>query len=173
VPQIAVARVARAHGVRGELRLKLYNPESSAIQAGVELRLRRGDGEVRTAVVSKARVVKDGLLVALEGLGDRDSAEALRGAEVSVDSDALPALDEGEFYAYQLVGCEVLEAESGAARGRVTGLIDNAAHPLLQVELQGARWLLPFVDAYVREVDAAGRRLLVGDVAELVALASG
>lgn len=170
---VPVARVVRAHGVRGEIRLKLIDPTSEAVRAGAQVWLRGSACPEQPVRVLRARRVPGALLVELAEVEDRDRADALRGAEVLVEHDQLPALDPGQYYAYQLVGCAVVEAESGAARGHVAEVLDNPAHPLLRVEQGGRDWLLPFVDAYVREVDAGGRRVLVADVAALLDLANG
>jgi 16S rRNA processing protein RimM len=106
-----------------------------------------------------AKVHGQTLLAQLEGVDGRDAAEALKGLEVAVDRAEFPQAEEGEYYWDDLIGLEVVNTE-GVALGRVEGLLETGAHDVLRVVGERER-LIPFVDAYVREVDLEGRRLLV------------
>jgi len=173
LPLVAVGRIARAHGVRGECRIKLYNEDSEALRAGGEVQLRADGGDPKPFKIERARWAQGGALVKLKGLDDRDRVAALRGAEVLVDSALLPALEDDQCYAFQLVGCTVVDDADGSTLGRVVAVDPSPAHELLRIEQAGREWLLPFVDAYVIEVDVDGQRVRVRDTAELVALAGG
>jgi 16S rRNA processing protein RimM len=105
---------------------------------------------------------RSGLLIAaLEGVGDRDAAESLRGMLVGAPRGELPATASGEYYWGDLVGLDVANGR-GQSLGRVAGLIEAAANDVLRVvDEEGNERLLPFVEAFVREVDVPGRRILV------------
>ena len=169
---IKVAQVLRPHGVRGELRVRPLAADSQALQVGQPVLVRRPGGGESTHQMTSVRPVTGGLLVQLAGVVDRNAAAALSGVELWVDSAVLPALDGDSFYAYQLVGCRVVDCGDGRDCGRVQAVVDNSAHDLLQVRLDGRDWLLPFVSAYVRDVDLAGGVVHVTDVAGLLALAT-
>jgi 16S rRNA processing protein RimM len=115
--------------------------------------------EVCYAVESVAPGRRSELRVALEGVEDRDAAEALRGRRVLVEAAELEALPAGEYYAYQLVGCRV-EGEDGALVGTVREIWETGGPDLLVVDGEGGReHLLPA--ALLREVDVEGRRAVV------------
>jgi 16S rRNA processing protein RimM len=97
--------------------------------------------------------------VKLEGCDDRDAAARLRGREVAVPRSELPANAEGEYYWSELIGLNVVSRD-GAALGRVTGLLETGANPVLVVGGDRER-LIPFVEAVVVKVDVAGGRLTV------------
>ncbi len=161
---VAIAEIARPHGVTGELRLKLYNPGSDLLAGRPRVRLRLPDGEERDATVVSARDVGKGVLVRLAGVDDRDAAEALRGAEVCVPRDAFPPLAEGEFYACDLEGARAV-LRSGEEVGHVAGIASYPTCDVLLVDRAGGKRLeVPLLDAYVGKVDAAG------GVVELVTL---
>lgn len=93
--------------------------------------------------------------VTLSGVETRDGSDALKGHSVFVAAEALAPLDDGEFYAYQVVGC-LLEDEQGAAVGRVTGIWETGSDVLIVEAPDGAQRLVPA--ALLREVDPeAGR----------------
>jgi len=83
--------------------------------------------------------------------------EAPRGAELAVPREALPPTAEGEYYAFELVGLEVVE-EGGSSLGRVAEVAPGVANDVLQLESGLA---LPLVEACVREVDLEGGRIVV------------
>lgn len=156
---VAVAEVARPHGVRGELRLKVYNPDSNLLSrcAGGRVRLRLPDGLERDVAVLHAREANKALLVRLAGVDDCDAAEALRGAEVCVPRDAFPPLAEGEFYACDLEGARAV-LRSGEEIGRVQGIASYPTCDALVVDCGGGQTIeIPMLDAYVASVDVAGK----------------
>ena len=98
----------------------------------------------------------------LEGVGDRDTADALRGMLLLVDSDALEdPEDPDEYHDHQLVGLRVLDT-SGATLGEVTEIVHTAAGELLAIRLaDGGDALVPFVSEMVPEVDLVARTCVI------------
>jgi 16S rRNA processing protein RimM len=145
---VEVGYVARAHGIRGELRVVAHNPDSSLI-ADVP-RLVIGDESFE---VEAARPVKGAYLVRLAGLRDRNRAEALRGLTVSVDRDLVP-LDDGELLLQDLVGLQVVRA-GGEPWGEVVG-VELGPQDRLVIHHGEVERLLPVVDAYIVDIDLDG-----------------
>ena len=143
--RVALAAVAGAHGVKGELRLKLFADSVESIAR--HSRLYVGGRELAL------RDVKDGGKTAIarfEGVTDRSTAEALRGQLVEVDRDQLPPLEEGEYYHADLIGLPCVD-EAGEPLGVVAAVEDFGAGELLEVERpDGKRSLIPFRDPIAR-----------------------
>lgn len=150
---IEIGYVARAHGVRGELRVGTHDPESTTL-AGAEAVVIAGQ---RYAVRS-ARPVPAAWLLVLEGVGDRNAAEALRGNPVMVDR-GLIEVDEGEVILADLVGCRV-ELPDGRPWGEVVE-IEVGPQDRLVVHDGAVERLIPFVPELVREVDLDADRIVV------------
>jgi 16S rRNA processing protein RimM len=108
---------------------------------------------------------KDRLLVSFRGVDDRTAAEALRGAVLEVEAAAVPPAPEGSYYQFDLVGCRCEDRHAGFL-GEVADVVAGGGGDLLRVVgppragEPGRELLLPFVDAYLAEVDVAGRRIL-------------
>ena len=136
--RIALAAVAGAHGIRGELRLKLFGSiEGLAGQRSVFV----GGVEHRLEAVKPAG---KGAIARLAGIADRSAAEGLRGQLVEVDRAALPPLGEGEYYHADLIGLPCLDRD-GKPVGTVAAVENFGAGDLLDVELPGGkRSLVPF-----------------------------
>ena len=142
---VALAAVAGAHGVKGELRLKLFADSVESLARHSHLYV--GGRELAL------RDIKDGGKTAIarfEGISDRTAAEALRGSLIEIDRDALPPLEEGEYYHADLVGLPCVD-EVGKALGSVVAVENFGAGDLLEVERPGGqRSLIPFRDPIAR-----------------------
>ena len=138
MPRIALAAVAGAHGIRGELRLKLFGSlEGLAAHRSVFV----GGAEYRLEAVKAAG---KGAIARLAGITDRSAAESLRGALVEVDRAALPPLEPGEYYHADLIGLACVDCR-GNPVGLVAAVENYGAGDLLDVELPGGkRSLIPF-----------------------------
>ncbi|TLF61202.1 ribosome maturation factor RimM [Nocardia cyriacigeorgica] len=157
--ELVVGRVAKSHGVRGELVVEVRTDEPEARFApGSTLRGRLARSkEIREFTVESAREHSGRLLVQVAGIDDRTAADALRGTLFLVDSDDLgPSQDPDEFYDHELEGLRV-ELADGTAVGTVTEVLHSAAGELLSVRAadDGREILIPFVMAIVPTVSVA------------------
>ena len=136
--RIPLAAVAGAHGIKGEVRLKLFGSlEGLATQQKVHV-------AGREYALEQVKPDGKGAIARLAGVSDRSAAEALRGALVEVDRAALPPLAEGEYYHADLIGLPCVDA-AGKAVGTVTAVENYGAGDLLEVETGGGRRsLIPF-----------------------------
>ncbi len=163
---IVVGVIGRPHGVRGELKVRLFHAGSEfatrfrAQDAPSALILDR-DGHREIRRVLRARQAADGLVIAFELVESREAAAALTGAALRVPRHALSALGPREFYVEDLPGCAVVD-EGGKALGAVIGTFWNGAHDVMTVrDAAGAEILLPVVPDHIRHVDSAARRVTV------------
>ena len=138
-PQVILAAVAGAHGIGGEVRLKLFADGLDSLKRHETLFA--GD---RPLTLRSIRPGSAGAVARFAEIGDRAAAEALRGQLLSIPRDALPPLAEGEYYHADLIGLAVVDAD-GAPLGAVVAVENFGAGDLLEVELpDGKRALIPF-----------------------------
>jgi 16S rRNA processing protein RimM len=183
---VLVGHIQGAWGVRGEVRVVAQSSHASALLHTkrwhlVPVRRRAAPGaDPRTtreaasagarepapaALASSVRDVKArrhgaDIVAHIDGVTDRDAAQALAGAQVRIARTDFPRTADDEYYWVDLIGCRVVNRQ-GEALGEVTGLIDTGVHSVLRVQARdvetagpGER-LVPFVAAYVDEVDLA------------------
>ena len=137
--RIALAAVAGAHGIKGEVRLKLFS--DSAENLGRYNLLYVGGVERRLMNVREAG---KGAVARIEGISDRGAAEALRGSLLEIDRTALPPLEEGEYYYADVIGLPCVDRE-GQAVGTVVSVENFGAGDLLEVQVaNGKTSLIPF-----------------------------
>ncbi|UQX09765.1 ribosome maturation factor RimM [Candidatus Mycobacterium methanotrophicum] len=157
--ELTVGRVVRAHGVTGEVvvDIRTDDPESR-FAPGTVLRAKGSDHRERNYVVEVARPHGSRLLLRLDGVADRDAADALRGSLFVIDSSALPPIDEPDtYYDHQLEGL-LVRTTTGRDIGNVAEVLHTAAGELLAVKRAGAGELLvPFVSAIVTSVSLESR----------------
>jgi 16S rRNA processing protein RimM len=158
---LAVGRVVKAHGVTGEVIVEVRTDDPDLrFTVGSSLRGRpsRGGPESRY-VVESVREHSGRLLVRLDGIADRNAADALRGTLFVVDSEDLPPIeDPDEFYDHQLEGLQVVTT-TGIAVGSVAEVLRTAAGELLSVRCDEREVLVPFVSAIVTSVSLADRTI--------------
>lgn len=163
--QIVVGRITAPHGVKGWVKIFSYTDPIERILEYAPWQIARGTSVRRLAVKAGRRQGK-GIVVQPEGCEDRNQAELLKGFEIRIDKDRLPALAEGEFYWHQLERLAVVTTR-GELLGEVDHLMETGANDVLVVEptsssIDERERLIPFVeDEVVREVDLDEGRITV------------
>ena len=164
--ELVIGRVARAHGVHGELVVEVRTDEpEERFAIGTVLHGRRPRGAENTSyTVTAARSHSGRLLVRLDDVDDRSAADALRGTLFVVDPAELPASDDPDaFYDHELEGLSVLRTD-GSTVGTVVEVLHTAAGELLAIRPAGAEdgeHLVPFVAAIVTAVDLAAATIVI------------
>lgn len=154
---VVIGVISAPHGVRGTVKVRA--PGSGRhLRKGVEPVV---DGERRRILAS--RQTPKGFLVDLEGIGDRNLAASLRGAELILDREELDAPEEEEFYVGDLVGLEAYD-ESGTRVGSIADVLETPAHEILVIrdgEEEPAERYVPFTYEHVPTVDQEKGRVVV------------
>lgn len=155
---ICVARIGAAHGVRGAVRLWPFTQDPLAIEDYGAL---SDKGGARLFEIESLREAKDHLVATFKGVTDRDAAARLNGVELYVARDALPAIDDGEFYHADLIGLAALDS-AGATLGRVVAMHDFGAGDIIEIApASGPTLMLPFTDTVVPTVDLAAGHVVI------------
>ncbi|MDQ3405499.1 MAG: ribosome maturation factor RimM [Actinomycetota bacterium] len=160
---VVVGRVAKAHGIGGELAIDVRtdSPEQR-FALGASLTAKPRDGSVRTLTVTAARPHSGRLLVRFDEVPDRDTAEAMRGALLLAGLGVLPPIDDpDEFYDHELFGLDAVLLD-GTKVGTVRDIAHGLGGELLVIDrTDGGELLVPFVRAIVPEVDVPGGRVVL------------
>ncbi|GAB4360119.1 MAG: ribosome maturation factor RimM [Kiloniellaceae bacterium] len=168
--RVCLGVMVGAHGVRGLVKVKAFTEDPADVAAYGPVADKSGRRQWRLSVVGPAPGKSpDVVLAKVEGVADRDAAQALHGTEFYVARAALPVLEEEEtFYHADLIGLRV-EDRAGRLLGSVKAVENYGAGDLLEVEgPDGKPVLLPFTKAAVPVVDLAGGRLVAEPPAEIV-----
>ena len=175
---IELGRIQDAWGIKGWVRVQPHSADTEALLASSqwflmppEARFARGFSAFSgcvDVVVSEVKAHTDGLVAQIEGVNDRNTAEALKGVRIYLPRSAFPATPEGEYYWVDLIGLDVVNRE-GVHLGVVRDLMPTGPTSVLVLEYtetvdgaaQNAERMIPFVAAYVDDVDKAARQITV------------
>lgn len=162
-PRICVGAIAGAHGVKGLVKIKSFTEEPDGVAAYGPLSDEAGEREFTIALTGRAK----GLIIArIDGVEDRNTAEALRGTRLYVERAALPPTAEEAYYHTDLIGLEAVGMD-GAPVGEVKALYNYGAGDVIEIQRRDKDLLLlPFTKAAVPEVDLEGGRLVVREPEE-------
>ncbi len=155
---ILLAAVIGAQGLKGEVKVKTFTESPEALHAYGVLH----DASGKRYEITAFRVGKPGeAVIAFKGIGDRNAAEALKGAQLFVSRAALPATKDDEFYHADLIGLEAFDSE-----GRLVGIIAaihnfGAGDVIAIMRADGDEVLLAFTRQTVPEIDIKGGRVTI------------
>lgn len=164
--RVVLAKLGRAHGIKGQVRAKVFNTNTDLLDPGCVVRVTPPDAEDPSAFVEcsieACQRGAEAWVLKLAGVDDREGAEELTGAELWVAREELPALDEGEFYLVDAPGYVVVD-DAGAIVGRVTRIETYPTTDVLVIEREGAKGELevPVVEGVVVGVDHSAKRFVV------------
>lgn len=157
--RLLLGRIAGAHGIRGEVLIHAYTSAPEDIVAYGPL----SDATARRSFeIAIVRTTPKGVVARIAGIADRNAAEALKGVELYVGRDRLPAAAEGEFYHADLIGLAAVDP-AGKAIGEIVAVQNYGAGDLLEIRLAGSAKteLIPFTETAVPQIDIAARRVVV------------
>jgi len=166
---VAVGRIARAHGNRGQVIVNLDTDfPDERFHPGAELFVRRGD-RIERLRLTNVRFHRERPVVGIDGVDTIDGAEALAGLELRIPRDRLASLPAGAFYHHDLIGCRV-ETAGGTLVGVVRSVDTTAGGSHLVVQGTGGDVLIPLAADICTTVDAQGKRIVVDAPAGLLDL---
>jgi 16S rRNA processing protein RimM len=178
---IEVGCILDAWGVKGWIKVQAYSADAEALFSSRRWFLRQPEGALpalakagfksaapRLLKILAIREHGEGIVASVQGVADRNSAEALRGARIFISRAAFPSADPNEYYWVDLIGLNVVNRQ-GEALGTVEGLIDAGPHSVLRITPPGMfapikpelERLVPFVATFVDAVDLEQRQITV------------
>jgi 16S rRNA processing protein RimM len=154
--QLVVGRIGRAHGVLGEATIEVQTDDPDIrFQVGNKLTLDDG----RQLTIRSSRWHNQILLLAFDGVDDRNQIEELRDQLISSEVD-LGSLAPGEYHFQQLIGCEVFQ-QNGELIGTVDEIVKLPGQDLLSVSRAGGQVLIPMVKQIIIEIDVLAKKIVV------------
>ena len=177
---VEVGRVVGAWGIKGMIRVQAYAADPLALFSSRRWFILAPDSSGPRAAlaaaplppllrITQAKTQGDGVVAAAQELPDRSAAESMSGARIFIARSSFPTAADGEYYWVDLIGLAVVNRQ-GDALGTVTDLLDTGAHSVLRLRRpdvdadaspSDAERLIPFVAAYIDDVNLVERRITV------------
>lgn len=160
--RIALGKIGRPHGVNGEVRLFLFNPESETLSAGMEVFLVGDEADPKKVEIKQIRYTPKFVILKFAGINSRWEIDIFKHAHLEVSQEDLPELEEDEFYHVDLLGIPVYVADEedgdlpdGAEPiGEVSRFFETGANDVFVVGRKGGKELfVPLVEHAVSLID--------------------
>jgi len=153
-----IGRVIKLHGVRGKIKIAYFGGDVSPFQHYPRIFIKDGTGRPHPYEVLEATPQPRRLILRLKEIETPEEAQALVGKEIFIRKELLPALPEGEYYWFEILGMAV-ETEEGRRLGTIKEILPTGAHDVYVVEGKAKEIFLPAVEGVIRGVDR-GRKVM-------------
>lgn len=158
VSWIELGVIARPHGIAGEIRVHVFNSDSTLLERLREVFVLGAEDEPPSLVeVVSSRRGPKALLMRLAGVNSHDDADALRGLTLCVPREALPELEEGEYYHTDLIGLEAYEGTRSV--GEIIDVLDYPSVECLRIKTAGGFLEVPMLPKWLERVDIEDRKV--------------
>ena len=157
---LLIAEIVGLHGLQGVVKLRSYADSPTLFEPERTFRLENPDGQTQTLAVNWAKPHGKGMLLAIEGVNERDAAEALIGSRLWVNKATLPDLDDGAYYWFELIGLSVYTTHDRYL-GTLESILPTGSNDVYVVRDGDKEILLPALASVVRVVDIDERRMEV------------
>jgi 16S rRNA processing protein RimM len=157
---VAIAKIIKPRGLRGEVVAEILTDFPERFAETEDVIVLAADGGEKSLKIKESWFQKDRVVLKLDGVDSIEEAELFRGSEICVAESEVVALDEGEFFDWQLQGCEV-ETIGGEKIGSVKELMRTGGTELLVVESEDRDYLIPFAESICIEVDVEGKKIKI------------
>jgi 16S rRNA processing protein RimM len=165
---LVVGRITRPHGVRGAVIVEVISDWPGRFRPDARVLLETAPSRFEEVIIQSCSPHKGGLLVSLSGIGDRDSAEGLRGCLLFIPGNEAVPLGEEEYWVHEIIGMSVV-TEDGVTLGIVSEYISGSGQDLLLVEdKNGGQFEIPFVGEFIKRIDRETSEITVRVIEGLV-----
>ncbi|HVF29564.1 MAG TPA: ribosome maturation factor RimM [Pyrinomonadaceae bacterium] len=157
---VAIAKVVRPRGLRGEVLADVLTDFPDRFDGLADVIGQAGDGRRSHLKIESFWFQKDRIVLKFASIDSIEQAEEIRGTEICIPESLVAELEEGEFFDWQLEGCEVVTVE-GQTIGKVRELMRTGGTEILVVEGADREYLIPFAESICTEVDIERKRIVV------------
>lgn len=157
---VAIGQIVKSFGVKGDVRVKSLSDVPGRFEGLREVTIETPSGKTIETVVSRVRKDLDSYVIGLEALSTPEEAALFRGSLLKIPEDQVPALPDGQYYEFQLIGMTVKD-EQGQPLGTLEDIMETGSHPVFVVRGPGREWLVPGRQAAIASMDVAQRTMIV------------
>ena len=162
-----MGRLLKPRGLKGELRLTIFNEVDSVLKIGMEIWVETAEGVQYSHIIESLKITGIKSWIKLSGCNNREAADNLSSLFFSISRSVFIPLRDKEIYLVDIIGCRVLDEKRNAI-GSVVDTVSLPEQNLVVIEAKGNETLIPFVDAYILLFDVKENILIVKDVEGLL-----
>ena len=153
--------ITTTHGLKGQVKVYPTTDDPLKFETLKTCYLKGTKGEMKPLTITDCSYFKGLVILSFEEIKTIEEAIPLRQKEIYCDRENAVPLEEGEYYLADIIGCEVFD-EEGNKLGVMEDYLETAAQDVYKIRRDnGKEFLVPAVDAFIKEVDVAGRRMVI------------
>lgn len=151
-PTIPIAEIYREHGLRGEVKVYLYNPESEAFKKGQKFYLYKEGFEPKKVTLMRFQPHQKWFLSQFSGIQSIEEARQWRKAEIHIEQSCLPKIENEGFYYFEIIDYDVYD-QNNKKVGQIVSFEESGPQTLLKIKTKDAKEaLIPFIDEWILSV---------------------
>jgi 16S rRNA processing protein RimM len=147
-----IGRVVKPHGVKGKIKVRYFGEDFNGFILYKEVFIEDSRGKPQLYEVTEANPQPPCLILQLKGIETIEKIQPLIGKEILISKEALPKLEEGEYYWFEILGM-LVKTKEGKSIGRVKQIFPTGAHDVYVIEGKRGEIFLPATDEVIRGVD--------------------
>jgi 16S rRNA processing protein RimM len=167
VELVAIGMIEKPFGVRGEMRVRSLSDVPGRFEGLTRVMLEAPSGAVKETAVRSVRVMNGSYVLGMDICSTPEEAGLFRGWMVKIPQGSAPALPQGQYYEYELIGCSVRD-EAGRSMGTLEEILKTPGHHVFVVRGEQGEALIPASRETVISVDVPGRTMTVRRMDEVV-----
>lgn len=159
--KVMIGRIVNAVGLKGEVKVYNYSDYKERFEEIEEILIEKNH-ELCNMDIEGVRYFKNMVILKLKGVDDRTSAEALKERDIYIPMEDIRVLPEDTYYIWDLVGCTVINLDTGEPAGKIKDVLQNSAHDIYEIEDDdGKIHLVPAVEEFVKNVDIEKKEISI------------
>ena len=161
-----MGRLLKPRGLKGELRVAIFNEHGSVLKVGTEIWLKKEE-EYFSRKIETIKMAGEKSCIRLSGCNTLEDAAKVQGSGFFLPRDEFDPIGENEHYLVDMIGSQVMD-ENQKMLGSVTNVLTMPAQNIIVVETEGNEILIPYVDAHIVLFEKKKKNLIVKDVTGLI-----
>ncbi|MDY0405903.1 ribosome maturation factor RimM [Virgibacillus sp. 179-BFC.A HS] len=157
-----IGKIVNTHGIRGDVKVLRITDFSQRFAVGEKVYVQDSKGQLHAFVIDEHRVHKGFDLLHFEGVNNINDVEQFKGNYIKIAASQQTALEEGEYYYHEIIGCEVFRIDSGEKIGIITEILSPGANDVWVVKQpRGKEILIPYIDDIVKQVNPGDKKVII------------
>ncbi|MBF0713920.1 ribosome maturation factor RimM [Gemella sp. GH3] len=158
--RLKVGKIVNTHALKGEVKvISSSHFEDERFSKGSKLLITRGNQVIKEVEIESSREHKGAFLLKFFGIDSIEEAEKYKNLQLKVDEEYLSELEDGEYYFYEIIGCEVFDKFNNKL-GEIIDILQTGANDVWVVKNElGKEYLIPYIEDVVKYVDISKKRI--------------
>ena len=161
--RLKVGKIVNTHALKGEVKvISSSDFAEERFATGSKLLLTNGNQLIKEVEIETSRFHKGAFLIKFKDIHTIEEAEKIKNLQLKIDEQNLSELEEGEFYFYEIIGCEVFDDENSNKIGNIIDILQTGANDVWVIkDINGKEQLIPYINDVVKNIDIKNKKVYI------------